>query len=106
MLVQVQLLKKGEEVPAELAAKVEAAQKANAEASEKAAAGDGADVPSSPAAEDASSNTAPLKDKVSANCVATWEQDVLPKMALLSTIAGQTEGPCWRVARNFSSNQQ
>ena len=60
--MQVNLLKKGEEVPADLAARVEASEKANNESFQKAA-GDSVDAPSSPSAAEASS-TAPLKEKV------------------------------------------
>ena len=57
---KVHLLKKGEVVPAELSARVEAAEKANNGSSQKAG-GDAVDSPSSPSGEDSS---APLKDKV------------------------------------------
>ena len=60
--MQVHLLKKGEEVPADLAARVEAAEKANNESVQKAA-GDSVDAPSSPSTVEAP-NTAPLKEKV------------------------------------------
>ena len=56
------MLKKGEQVPADLAARVEAAEKANNESNQKAA-GDSVDAPSSPSAVEVSS-TAPLKEKV------------------------------------------
>ena len=56
---KVHLLKKGEDVPDELAARVEAAQKANNESSQKAA-GDAGDSHSTPSDD----SSAPLKDKV------------------------------------------
>ena len=58
-------MKKGEEVPAELTAKLEAAEKVNEESAQKTAAAEEGSAPTSPPpGEEGTVNTAAMKEKV------------------------------------------